>query len=238
MKGPRNKFSSYRGIFRVSIFRAILDRLIYNDEYENIDTNLTVCNVGARRSRNIRDNIFVLNAIMNSQKKTSGEAIDIQVYDVDKCFDSLWLKGVICALYEAGLQNDKLPLLFLGNRNAQVAIKTFGGITERVSISDIIMQGSVWGSLCCVAVLDKLGKHVYANKELLYFYKGLVGCPPLQMVDDVLSVQTCAKSQHVNTVINTFMDLEKLTLSKTKCHKLHMGNNVRQCPDMKVHGET
>ena len=174
---------------------------------------------------------------MNSQKNTPGEAIDIQAYDVDKCFDSLWLKGVVCALYEAGLQNDKLPLLFLENRNAQVAIKTSGGITERVSMTDIIMQGSVWGSLCCVAVLDKLGKHAYANKELLYYYKGLVGCPPLQMVDDVLSVQTCAKSQHVYTVINTFIDLEKLSLSKTKCHKLHMGNNVRQCPDMKINGE-
>ena len=85
---------------------------------------------GARRSRNIRDNIFVLNAIINSQKNTPGEARDIQVYDIDKCFDSLWLKGVVCALYEAGLQNNKLPLLFLENRNVQVAIKISEGITE------------------------------------------------------------------------------------------------------------
>ena len=65
-KGSRNEFDFYRGIFRVSIFRSILDRLIYNDEYSNIDSNLTDCNVGARKNRNIRDNIFVLNAIINS----------------------------------------------------------------------------------------------------------------------------------------------------------------------------
>jgi hypothetical protein len=111
-KGPRNKFSSYRGIFRVSVFRSILDKLIYNDEYENIDANLTDSNVGARRSRNIRDNIFVLNAILNSKRGTSKEGIDIQVYDVEQCFDSLWLHEVILSLYEAGLKNDKLPLLF------------------------------------------------------------------------------------------------------------------------------
>ena len=105
MKGPRNKFSSYRGIFRVSIFRAILDRLIYNDEYANLDSNLTDSNVGGRKMRNIRDNIFVLNAVINSQKNQNNEAIDIQVYDVEQCFDSLWLKEVIAALYEAGLQN-------------------------------------------------------------------------------------------------------------------------------------
>ena len=238
MKGPRNKFSSYRGIFRVSIFRAILDRLIYNDEYENLDSNLTDSNVGARRMRNIRDNIFVLNAVLNNQKKKGGEALDIQIYDVEQCFDSLWLKEVIAALYEAGLQNDKLPLLFLENKTAQVAVKTPGGLSERISIHDLIMQGSVWGSICCVVLMDKLGKHAYKNKELLYYYKGLVGCPPLQMVDDILGLQNClAQSKQLNTVVNTFMELEKLTLSKTKCHKLHIGQNISLCPDLIVHGE-
>ena len=36
-KGSRNDFNSYRGIFRVPIFRSILDRLIHNDEYDVID---------------------------------------------------------------------------------------------------------------------------------------------------------------------------------------------------------
>ena len=132
---------------------------------------------------------------MNSQKQTSEEALDIQVYDVEQCLDSLWLKEVIAALYEAGLQNDKLPLLFLENRNAQVAVKTPGGISHRVNIRNIIMQGSVWGSISCVVLMDKLGKYAYKNKDLLYLYKGKVGCPPLQMVDDVLAVQKCSQSK-------------------------------------------
>ena len=130
-KGPRNDFESYRGIFRVTIFRCILDGLIYNDEYPNIDANLTDCNVGARKERNIRDNIFVINAIMNSIKHKKDESVDFQVYDNEKCFDTLWLHEVINCLYEAGLQNDKLPLLFMENRNAQVAVKTTGGLSKR-----------------------------------------------------------------------------------------------------------
>ena len=238
-KGPRNDFASYRGIFRVNIFRSILDKLIYIDEYDNIDANLTDSNVGARRSRNIRDNIFVLNAILNSMKGTSKEDIDIQVYDVEQCFDSLWLHEVIVALYQAGLTNDKLPLLFLENQNAQVAIKTAGGLSTRVNIRNIIMQGSVWGSLCCVVLMDKLGKLAYSNPDLLFMYKGVVGCPPLQMVDDVLSVQKCSeKSQQMNTTISTFMELEKLTLSKKKCHKIHIGKHHRECSDLLIHGES
>ena len=102
-------------MFKVTIFRSILDRLIYNDEYVNIDSNLTDSNVGARKKRNIRDNIFVLNAILNEAKKGNKKALDFMVYDLEKCFDSLWLHEVINCLYEAGLQNDKLPLLFLEN---------------------------------------------------------------------------------------------------------------------------
>ena len=48
-KGSRNDFLNYRGIFRLSIFRSILDCLIYNDKYSTIDKNLTDCNVGARK---------------------------------------------------------------------------------------------------------------------------------------------------------------------------------------------
>ena len=59
----------YRGIFRVTIFRNILYRLIFNDESETIDKNLTESNVGGRRGHNIWDNIFVVNAIINGQKQ-------------------------------------------------------------------------------------------------------------------------------------------------------------------------
>ena len=62
-KGSKKDFENYRGIFRVVTLRNILDKLIYNDEYPTIDANLTDSNVGARQKRNIRDNIFVINAI-------------------------------------------------------------------------------------------------------------------------------------------------------------------------------
>ena len=46
------------------------------------------------------------------------------MYDIEKCFDALCLEECINDLYEAGLNNDKLPLLFLENQNAKVAAKT------------------------------------------------------------------------------------------------------------------
>ena len=67
-------------------------------------------------------------------------------------------------------------------------------------------------------------------------YKGVVACPPLQMVDDILGVQKCSpQSVQLNTVINTFMEHQKLTLSKTKSHNIHMGKNRKLCQDLRVH---
>ena len=153
-KGSNSEFDNYRGIFRVVVFRGILERLIYHDEYQNIDDNLSDANTGARKGRNIRDNLFVVNAIMNSVKKGNEKPIDICAYDAEKCFDSLWTFECINDLYESGLQNDKLALLFAINKNAQVAIKTSHGMTRRVDISNIIMQGTVWGSLFCTATIE------------------------------------------------------------------------------------
>ena len=77
----------------------------------NIDQNLTDSNVGGRRGRNIRDNIFVLNAILNSIKSGIEKSCDVTVYDVEKCFDALWAQECINTLYEYGLTNDKLVIL-------------------------------------------------------------------------------------------------------------------------------
>ena len=178
----------------------------------------------------------MVNVIINSIKKGKEESVDFQVYDVEKCFDSLWLHEVINSLYKAGLKNDKLPLLFLENTVAKVAVKTSGGMSKRESIFNIIMQGSVFGSLGCVVLMNKLGEQLYSNPDMLYYYKGLVPTPPLQMVDDILGIQACSKkSVKLNNVINTFMELEKLNLSDKKCHNVHMGKNEQKCHDLRVH---
>ena len=56
------------------------------------------------------------------------------------------------------------------------------------------------------------------------------------MVDDVLSVQKCGiDSTRMNQVINTFMESEKLTLSESKCHNIHIGSRRENCKYLAVH---
>ena len=117
--------------------------------YKAIDDSMTDCNVGSRKRRNIRDTPIVINAISNKARLKTNGACDICVYDVKKCHDTLWLHECINNLWEAGIQDDKLVLLFLENESAQVAIKTARGTCERLSVHSKIMQGTVWAGLMC-----------------------------------------------------------------------------------------
>ena len=84
-------FDSQRGVFRTTRLINILERLIYNDEYKTVDSGLTDCNVECRKKRNVRDNLFVINAVTNSSKNGTDNPCDICVYDVRICFDTLWM---------------------------------------------------------------------------------------------------------------------------------------------------
>ena len=60
---------------------------------------------------------------------------------------------------------------------AQIAVKTASGITQREDIENITMQGTVFGSLICTSVMDKLAKIFYNDDKLLYRQKDKVEVP-------------------------------------------------------------
>lgn len=47
-KGSKKDLNNHRGVFHVTVFRNILDKLIFNDEYQTIEKHLTDSNVGGK----------------------------------------------------------------------------------------------------------------------------------------------------------------------------------------------
>jgi Txe/YoeB family toxin of Txe-Axe toxin-antitoxin module len=64
-KGDRLDLSNDRGIFLVTVIRSILMKMMYNDKYDILDQGMSDSNVGARRGKNIRNHIFIINGIIN-----------------------------------------------------------------------------------------------------------------------------------------------------------------------------
>ena len=79
-KGDKSDLTSDRGIFNVTKFRSLTDKLIYNDIYEKMDKNMTSSNCGGRRNRSIRDNLCVLYAIINDALGFLKVDIDVQFF--------------------------------------------------------------------------------------------------------------------------------------------------------------
>ena len=65
---------------------------------------MSCSNIGARKNRSINDHLFVINGIINDVRNNSKSSnIDIQIYDVAKCFDKLEYVNTPTDLYNAGV---------------------------------------------------------------------------------------------------------------------------------------
>ena len=112
------------------------------------------------------------------------------------------------------------------------------GLTSRVNLPTIVMQGGTFGPMQCSNSIDTIGKKCISRQEHLFTYKNLVKITPLAMVDDLLVVAPCSlESLSVNVFINTQMEMKKLEFhtpdqnGKSKCHKMHFGEPNGLCPN-------
>ena len=204
-KGDQSNLENDRGIFNVSKIRSILDKLVYNDIYTEVDQKMSCSNIGARKDRNIRDHLFVIHAILNETvNDPTNQPIDIQVYDVKKCFDKLEYVNTATDLYNTGVQNDKFILIANSNKTCDVKIKLpWGQMSESAIMKNIEMQGTVLAPLKCSVSIDQIGKDALINNyKNLYSYKKCVTIPPMSMIDDILTVTKCSlDSIKMNAII-------------------------------------
>ena len=208
-------------------------KLIYNDEYETIDTNMSDSNIGARKNKNIRNHIFIINGVINETLRSKKNCIDIQILDYRQCFDSMWLEECINDLYESGVDNPNLALIYEANKMNKVAVMTPNGLSRRENIEKIVMQGEVLGPIECSVTVDTFGKECLNEQKYLYSYKSLVGIPPLAMVDDLACISVCGlETVKMNGFINAKTNIKKLQFGEKKCHKMHIGRENSYCPDL------
>ena len=67
----------------------------------------------------------------------------ITFYDIEKCFDSLWLEDCVNSLWENGIKNDLLSLIYFLNIKAQIVVKTPFGQCEPFICSNVVRHGTI-----------------------------------------------------------------------------------------------
>ena len=72
-------------------------------------------------------------------------------------------------------------------------------------------RGSVLAPIKASAHMDKIGTNSLENRNNLYVYKESVGIPPLEMIDDVVSIAKCGvDSTKSNTLINSSIEMKQV----------------------------
>ena len=161
----------------------------------------------------------VVNEILNSKDTVE---IDLVFYDVTQAYDSLWMEHSLLDLFNTGVKNNVINLLHKLNKKATIQIKTPVGISDKMEIKDIIMQGETISSIVCTTTVDKIDRDC---KLPAYEYKSVVKIPKLSFVDDILDVTKCGEETiRMNNYTTEEINKRKLQFSKDKCVRLHVSS--------------
>ena len=224
--GSRLEPKNERGIFRVEIIRSILMRLIYNSKYYNIDENMSDCQMGARKGKGCRTNIWILNGIIfENLRKKNKKPISLQFYDYKQMFDSVNLKEAINDLFDYGVKDSDLHLIYNANREIYMAVKTSGGLTDREKITNSVLQGDTWSPIMASVQVDSIGKAV-EEADIGYYYQDKLPISMLGLVDDVVGVTEAGfKAQQLNTILNVKTSEKGLQYGISKCKSMIIGSS-------------
>ena len=235
-KGSRLDLKNDRGVFNGTILNSIFQKLIYKDIYDTVDSNLTDSNVGARKGRGVRNNSFMVNSVIHeivtNKTKSHAHGVDLLIGDYSECFDTMSLPITANDLFNAGVTDDKLNLLYKSDETSNISIKTPFGKTERTTVRDTIPQGENTAPFKCTIQIDSISENQSTSLEKhLYKYKNKVKLPPFGMVDDQLTVANCGlgsalASSHLNSMTN----IKKLQFGPHKTVKMHVGQSNITCP--------
>ena len=139
----------------------------------------------------------------------------------------MWQEEVINDLYDAGIQDNKLGLLYEINKTNNLAVKIGGDLTERVTVENIICQGDPWGSIQCSLMIDGFGKQSLHPQLEPYKYKNSVEIPLLGLVDDILSISEMGhKTVRMNSFINGKTSVKRLQFGAPKCFLMNIGKSI------------
>jgi hypothetical protein len=108
------------------------------------------------------------------------------------------LKQALSDLYDVGVVDNTLKLLYGANEEIKMAVQIPSGLTERQVVKDCVLKGETWGSILASVQVDSIG--VAAGHT--YLYKDILPVGFLGLVDDILGVTEAGmKALQMNTCV-------------------------------------
>ena len=139
---------------------------------------------GGIKGKSVVENLFITRGLINHAVYLNKE-LWITFYDIEKCFDSLWLEDCISPLWDLRVKDDILYLIHLLNTKASLTIKTPMGDTHPLLLSNLVKQGTILGPVLNNCSLDRF------SQESFSYQFGSVEIKTSLFVDDISDPNSC-----------------------------------------------
>ena len=179
---------------------------------------MTQFQTGGLKGKGVADNLFILRRMIDHSKYL-GKELWITFYDIEKCFDSLWLEDSINCLWRCGVKDDILYLVFQLNKKAMITVRTPVGNTEPFQINNIVKQGTVLGPVLNNCSLDD------NCAEGQGYVMGTVAIKALEFVEDIADLNSGSENAaNSNKIIVGIQERKRLTFAAEKCRILKINS--------------
>ena len=165
-KGDKQLIKNYRPISLLPICGKILEKIIFNQLYNYLNTNnLITKNQSGFRPGDSTTNqlLYLIDEIHQAFDCTESFEVRSVFLDISKAFDKVWHEGLIFKLEQNGISGHLLKLLqnYLDNRKQRVALN--GSVSELSTIESGVPQGSILGPLLFLIYINDLEKNIKSN---------------------------------------------------------------------------
>ena len=100
------------------------------------------------------------------------------------------LDEAVADIFDSGVKDDTLALLYNAKKNIKVRVKTPSGLGVEQKLSKLVLQGDTWGPIMASNQVDTFGKQLIEEEpSFIYKYKGNVPVGVLGMIDDLAGGQ-------------------------------------------------
>ena len=138
-------------------------------------------------------------------------------------FDAIKLEQALIDMYDCGVTDNTLSILYSANKEIGMAINTPHGITERQLVKSTVLQGDTWASILASVEVDAIAKNCQ-EAELGYLYRSELMINSLGLVDDIIGItEPGHKAHQMNVIMNVRSADKTLQFGSDKCKKMFVG---------------
>ena len=152
-KGSKLLMDNKRGLFLTNILSKLYENVLDLLTTEKVKINEHQC--GGQKGCGTIDNMIMMRAVIDNNRRLNRKTY-CYFADAYKCFDKLWLKDCLVELWRAGMREREVYMLYEMNKEAHILIETPVGMTDSITVHEIVKQGTIFGPKLCSVATEKI----------------------------------------------------------------------------------